>query len=484
MTPAPVLRETLELLRRRRPAEALARLDAAPAAIRATPAALARYAYANALLGRIADADAAGEAALASSAISASDLDMVGNALVQCHKPSKAYAAFKRAWTLAPDEIGLTFNLAAAARFVGETDEAERLYDRVIARAPDVWEAWRNRSELRRQTASSNHVAELRRRLASDPPPAGIVQLGFALGKELEDLGDFAGAFAAFARAAAARRQRMRYDVNDDVEALDLIVRTFDTAWCAPARNRAPADGPIFILGLPRTGSTLLERMLGRHSRVQALGELQVFANALVRETLAASRTKPAGKAGLIAASALIPPEAIGRAYLAGVAPLRDRRPRFIDKLPQNALYTGIIARALPGARIIHISRDPADTGVAIFKTLFDEGYPFSYDLGELGAYLAAHARLMDHWRSALGPALIEVAYERLTATPESALREVLTALELDFEPACLAPEGETRPVTTASASQVRDPVHTRSVGIAKRYAPWIGAMLKPLGET
>lgn len=481
MSASPILHETLELLRRRRPGEALARLDTATAALRDSPPAQARYAYAYALNGKIAAAITAGGNALASESLSALDLDLVGNALVLCHQPAQAYAAFRRAAVLAPNEIGVMFNLAAAARFVGASDEAEALYDRVIARAPDLWEAYRNRAELRRQTSSRNHIVELRRRLGASPPPGGEIQLCFALGKELEDLGDYPGAFAAFARGAAVRRARMRYEVGDDLEALRLIGETFDDAYCALARTPAAADGPIFILGLPRTGSTLLERMLTRHSQVQALGELQSFASALVQATLEFSPIRPADKSALIAASAKVPPQTTGAAYLEAIAPLRDDRPRFIDKLPLNSLYVGIIARALPGARIIHLTRDRTDTGVAIFKALFDEGYPFSYDLKELGAYLAAHGRLMAHWREALGPRLIEIAYEQLTQTPEAALRDVLAALELDFEPACLAPEAETSPVMTASASQVRSPVNTHSIGIADRYAAWIGPLRKAL---
>jgi tetratricopeptide (TPR) repeat protein len=481
MTRQTELATVLDLLRRRRPSEALARLDQAPASLRAGPGALARYAYAYSLLGRIQEATRAARAALDATWPDASDLDLVGNSLVLCHQPALAYEAFKRVLALVPGDAGAMFNLAAAARFVGETGEAERLYGRVIARAPDIWEAYRNRAELRRQTPDSNHVGELRLRLASRPPPAAVVQLSYALGKELEDLGDYAAAFAAFAQGAAVRRAHMRYDVGEDLQALDLIGRTFDADYCAPARAPAPTDGPIFILGLPRTGSTLLERMLGRHSHVQPLGELQTFASALVTVTLSASLARPAGKAALIAASATTPPGAIGRAYLEGVAPLRDARPLFIDKLPQNALYAGIIARALPGARIIHLTRDPADTGVAMFKSLFEEGYPFSYDLKELGAYISAHGRLMAHWRMALGPRLIEISYERLSLDPEGALREVLAALDLAFEPACLAPETASAPVMTASASQVREAVHTRSIRSADRYARWIGPMLEAL---
>jgi hypothetical protein len=187
------------------------------------------------------------------------------------------------------------------------------------------------------------------------------------------------------------------------------------------------------------------------------------------------------GKAAAIRASAGIDPAAIGAAYLAAVAPLRDDRPRFTDKLPFNFLYAGLIARALPTARIVHLTRDPADTCVAIYKTLFEEAYPYSYDLRELGAYHNAYRRLMAHWREVLGPRLIETAYERLVTSPDEALPTLLDRLDLRFEAACLRPEEGEAPVMTASASQVRAPVHARSVGIAQRYHAHLGPLLAAL---
>jgi tetratricopeptide (TPR) repeat protein len=481
MDPGPWLAETLKLLRTRRAADALALLARAPTGLRDHPRVRARYAYAYGLTGRIQDAIAAARLAMASADLDKADLDLVGNALVLCHRPALAHEAFQRALDQSPHDIGALFNLAASARFMGQAEAAETLYDRLIAQAPDVWEAYRNRSELRRQTTARNHIAELTRRLAAGPPPRGEVQLRYALGKEYEDLGEFERAFEAFAAGARTRRRNMRYDVGEDVAALDLIRATFDEGYCAPARVREAAPGPIFIVGLPRTGSTLLERMLGRHSQIQPLGELQTFASALVKTTVASSPTRPGGKADLIQASATTPPGAIGQAYLEGVRPLRDARPFFIDKLPLNALYVGAIARALPCARIVHLTREPADACVAIFKTLFDEAYPFSYDLKELGTYFNAHQALMAHWRGALGPRLIETRYEDLTQAPAATLKALFEALDLDLEPDCLRPEDDAAPVMTASASQVRDPINTRSVKIAERYAPWIEPLLEVL---
>lgn len=469
---AAALSQTLMLLGGRRPNDALALIAGLPPAQRADPRVAARAAYAFSLLGRIGDALAAARMAMAAPNPDLGTLDLAGNTFTLCQQPREAHDAFQRAVALAPDNPAILFNLATTARFLGRAKEAEDAYDRVIRAAPDSWEAWRNRSDLRRQTKAANHVRQLTDVLASGRPPwEGEVQLSYALGKEYEDLGEHDQAFAAFSRGARTRRAHMRYDVSEDVGAMALIEQTFDAAWCAPGRAASGPPGPVFIVGLPRTGSTLLETMLGRHSMIQPLGELQTFGQALtgtMRQR--AARLEAPGKAGVIRASAQLPPEAIGAAYLAGVGPLRDARPAFTDKLPFNFLYAGLIARALPTARIVHLTRDPLDTGFAIYKTLFDEAYPFSYDLAELGAYINAYRRLMAHWRAALDGRIVEVAYEDLVSDAPATLARVLDGLGLAMEPACLAPDRSDAPVMTASASQVRRPVHAGSVGGASRY--------------
>jgi tetratricopeptide (TPR) repeat protein len=483
---AAALSGSLDLLRGRRARDALAMLAPFASALAADPRIAARRAYGHALLGEVAEALNAAHLVSRRADADPVSLDLAGNALTLCHQPAAAYDAFRKAAAWAPEQASTQLNLAAAARFLGRMEEAESAYDRVIAAAPGHWEAWRARSELRRQTPARNHVAALETMLATGRlPPEGEIQLGYALGKEYEDLGDHDRAFAGFARGARARRARMRYDVGEDIDAMALIAQVFDAEYCAPGReSRDPAGGeagPIFVLGLPRTGSTLLERMVGRHSQVQALGELQAFGGAMIAALRSAGVPPPSGKAGAIRASVEADPVAIGAAYLAAVSPLRDARPRFTDKLPLNFLYAGLIARALPSARIVHLTRDPADACLAIYKTLFEEAYPYSYDLRELGAYHNAYRRLMAHWRTVLGPRIIDVAYERLVTRPDEELPALLGRLGLRLEAACLRPEDGAAPVMTASASQARRPVHAKSVGIAERYRAHLGPLLEVL---
>lgn len=437
---------------------------------------LSAYAYAHALAGRYGPAITAAEAALVAPPTSLPAVQALATALTLCLRPQSAYALLQTALAAKPGDPDLQFNLAAVARFVGQESEAETAYDAVIGLQPERWGAYRNRSELRAQTEANNHVAELTALAARTSTTAAQIQLSYALSKELEDLGRRDEAFQWLERGAHLRRQGMDYDIERDIASVDAIIGAFDAAFCA---HVAPApvgdDGPIFIVGMPRTGSTLLDRMLGAHPDIQSLDELQTFGLELV----AALRAHAAGgaKTDAITASLAIDAEALGRAYLAAVAPLRGQQRFFIDKLPLNYLYVGLIAKALPQARIICAWRDPLDTCLGVYRTLFDEAYPFSYDQAELGQYFCAYRRLMSHWRRMLPGRVQVVAYEALTADPAATLEAVLGPMGLQLDPACLTPEANPNPVLTASASQVRTPVHRRSVGLAQAYLDKLGPL-------
>lgn len=482
--PAKLVSDGMALLDAGRAADLLRLIAQACPGGPSDPRLLVQQAYAHALLGQVAQALAAAEQAMQASLSELWALDLLGNVFTLCHQPERAYAAFTRALEIAPGHPDVLFNLATAAAFLGFADEAERAYDQIIAAAPNNAEAWLNRSLLRRQARDTNHVPQLLAALARQPLAwQQEVHLRYALGKELEDLGEHDDAFASLAQGAAVRRGHMRYSVADDIAAIERIAATHTAAWCAPARVAAPRGGPIFILGMPRSGSTLLERMLGRHTQVQPLGELPAFGQALVGTFRAAMDRMPFSKADLIDLSADLDASAIGTAYLSAVEPLRDARPRFIDKLPINFLYAGLIARTLPDATLLHIRRRPLDLCFAMFKTLFRDAYPFSYDLVELGAYHRAYQGLMEHWRHALGARLVEIDYEDLVGAPRETLEALLPRLGLGFEEACLSPQENRTAVMTASAAQVRQPIHVASVGSAARYDHHLAPLRAALGE-
>jgi Sulfotransferase family len=183
----------------------------------------------------------------------------------------------------------------------------------------------------------------------------------------------------------------------------------------------------------------------------------------------------------LIEASTHLEPSQLGEAYLASTRPRTGKRPRFIDKLPNNFLYAGLIAAALPNAAIVHIYRDPTDAGFAMYKTLFNQAYPFSYDLCEIGRYIRGYQKLMQHWHQLLPNRIIDVAYEELVEDPERVLTEVFRRCKLSFDPQALSFFQSPEPVTTASAAQVRQPIYRTSVESWRHYARHLGPLLEEL---
>ncbi len=374
-----------------------------------------------------------------------------------------ALACHKALLGLAPDRAEPLRGLASAETACGLLTEAEVHLDAAIAANPAEPDGWYNRAVLRRQSAGRNHIDALRRRVAGVDSP-DLVPLAYALAKELEDVGEDAESFAWLTRGAAARRERLSYRVESDVEAMATIAEVF-----SPAKLARPADGasmarPIFVVGLPRTGTTLLERMLGMHPQIAALGELTELPMAVVRAAAGKDKGETIRRAGAADFAAF------GRDYLRAAAGYRGDRPVGLDKLPSNFLYIGMLRLGLPGARILHLRRHPMDSAYAIYKTLFRMGYPYSYSLADLGHYFAAYHRLMAHWRVATGEYVIDVDYEDLVATPETTLRLILERIDLTWDPACLAFHAQVGPVATASAAQVREPVHARSVGLWRRH--------------
>lgn len=372
------------------------------------------------------------------------------------------------------------YNLASARIALGEIKAARAELDLVIALNPADGDAWYNRATLTRATPAENHVAALRARLA-DPlrHAADEVSLAYALGKELEDLGNHAGAWEAIMRGAKARRRLLSYGANADAAMMDAIARTFDAAWFkrnGPSGKGQSGDGPtpIFVLGLPRSGTTLIDRILGSLEGVASLGEINDFALAL---TLTAGGAT--GKEDLLSRASAMDVMKLGNDYRHRIASFGATGRYLIDKTPLNFLYIGLIAASLPDARIVHVQRGAMDNAWAMLKTLFRMGYPFSYSLDDLAIYMTAKAQLMAHWRNALGQRLIEVSYEAMVSNLDGESRRLAQACGLEWHEAALSFHASTAPVATASAAQVRRPINRESVGLWRHHK----AGLAPLAE-
>jgi hypothetical protein len=403
------------------------------------------------------------------AATHAKDFAQLGEFLGRLERYAEACAAYDRALALEADDPRYLFNRAAVRRFVGRIDDAESDYDRVIATDPADVEAWCNRSELRRQTQERNHIEDLLKRLRAGFAAAiDEVPIRFALAKEYEDIGRYAESWGHLAAGAAVRRRHLKYDVRHDVQTVGWIIQSFPAA--PPATQGCRSTEPIFILGMPRTGSTLLEHIMGGNAAVYAAGELIDFAAALVDAVHHKLGRQQISRRDLVAASAGVDFTALGASYLERTRPRTGHTPYFIDKMPLNYLYGGIIRAALPNARILHLARHPMATCYAVFKTLFNQGYPFSYDLSEVAEYYIAYHQLMSHWRRVLPQAILDVSYEKLVTSPAAEAARVFTHCGLEWHDDCLDIGERGTASTTASAAQVRRPIYATSVDLWRQY--------------
>jgi tetratricopeptide (TPR) repeat protein len=419
--------------------------------------------------GQLTQACAAGTAAQESAPSDPAFWDALGQVFTRAGDQYRALAAYEEALRLAPGQSRVLFNRAAVRRFVGDLAGAETDYDQVIALDPSDFEAYRNRSDLRGQTAEKNHVTELERVLAERQPQwRGEVQLRYALAKEYEDLGEYGKSFQHLRCGARLRREHLRYDVKTDIQTVDWIMGAFSSSTAA--LPGASPEAPIFIVGLPRSGSTLVERILGSHSQVAPAGELECFARALTHAVRRTTGHPQLSRQEMVASSTRLDFSALGRDYLDRARAAGATAPCFTDKMPLNYLYCGLIHRALPNAKIVHVSRSPMAACYAIHKTLFEAGYPFSYDLDELSQYYVGYRRLMDHWRRTLPGAIHDLSYETLIADQLGETRQLLQFCGLQWEDACVEFHRNPAATTTASASQVRRPLYLSSVSQWRHY--------------
>jgi tetratricopeptide (TPR) repeat protein len=465
------------------------------------PRYLLQHARCLAAQRRLAESIARASEAERAAAKDAQLLDAIGSFYNSVGEHQRASEAYSQAICLDPSQALFWFNRATVRRFLGQIAAAEEDYDRVIALRPDDYEAYSNRSELRKQTPECNHIEALERRLAPGVAQwRAEVQLRHALAKEYEDLEQYSQSWLHLERGARLRREHLKYDVRYDVDTVDWIIKAFPNAPAEPVSGcpsrelgtaqpiaagpiAAPrpiaaqpiaeqsiAARPIFIVGLPRSGTTLVERILGSHSDVFAAGELNHFAAALVSAAMTKTGGKPLPRPDLVAATRELDFAALGAEYLERARPATSQRSHFTDKMPLNYLYCGLIRRALPNARIVHVTRHPMASCYAMFKTLFKDGYPFSYDLNDVARYYVGYRRLMDHWRQTMPGVIYDISYERLVRDPENESRRLLAACGLEWQRECLEFYRNPTATTTASASQVRRPIYDSSLTQWRNY--------------
>jgi tetratricopeptide (TPR) repeat protein len=405
-----------------------------------------------------------------------------GTLLTYCDEPQRALVSFEAALKQSPDSCECLFNRASAQRMIGDLLGAEETLERVICLSPCHGAAHLMRSGLRVQTETTNNISELQAALRQQGGKVeNSIALHFAVAKELEDLSRFDEAFSALEVGCRLQRKRMQYDVSQDIAVIDRIIQVHTQTVVGGAAG-FPTEEPIFVVGLPRSGTTLIAQILAGHSSVHSIGETP----ALAAETISAVRRRVGrhvGKMDFVAQVLEVKPDILGKSYLEATRPQTGHTPRFVDKTPINYLYAGVIGRSLPGAKIVAVARDPMDVCFSMFKTLFTGAYPFSYDLRELGEYYAAWHRLIRHWQDVLGNRLLIVQYEDLIRDQTTVTRRLVKHCGLDWEDACLKFSEQGNAVMTASAAQIRRDLYSSSVGKSRHYGRRLDFLRSTLEE-
>lgn len=400
-------------------------------------------------------------------------LDMAGTIYNTMGKPLQSAPLFEMAVKLQPDAAFFLTHLAAAYVFLGEIEKAKTIYKNLLLKNPNHQ---RNHFYLARlETATnSNHVDQMKAILKQEnkPEPASVF-INYALGKECEDLENWDEAFNYYRKAGNGVRAVLDYRVEQDEALIDQIIHSCDEQWYETKTGstlKRPNDKkPIFLVGLPRTGTTLAEKVISGHSKIESIGETQYFELVLRMN----SGVNSSGKMtpNIISSSINFDLNELGRQYLDKVKYLWGDKEYFIDKLPHNYLHLGFFAAAFPDSPIIWIKRNPMDACMAMFKQLFMGVYEFTYDFDDLARYYVIYDKLYRHWKTILGHRIIEIEYENLVTDIAGETEVALGKMNLDYEANCADFDKNITVSSTASSVQVREKAHSRSVMKWKHFA-------------
>lgn len=399
--------------------------------------------------------------------------------LTYANLPEQAIAFLDEARRADPDYPPTLLARCQVSIYLGRFEEARADVEHSLRRAPEIAQSYWLQAALRRQTPDAHHVDAIRRELARPGrKPNDVALLEFALHKELDDLGDHDAAWDALMRGCHAKRATLDYAHSQSVALFSALKQL--PASQPPSAAAAATAAPIFIVGMHRSGTTLLEQMLDGSPDVHGIGELYDFTSAMRHAT--DHHCRGVTDTTVVARAGSIDFADVGRRYLASTAWRIPQGERFFtDKLPSNFLNAGFIARALPQARILHMVRDPRETCFSNLRELFSEANPYSYDLGELGRFHAEYRSLMAHWHARFPGRILDVDYARLVSEPEEVLKTVCRFCGLDFQPAMLDIPSRKRGVVTASAVQVRSRPQTAPTPKWKPYERHLAPLLQML---
>lgn len=403
----------------------------------------------------------------------------LGVALSSREKWEDAVVSYEKAVRINRLLVEGHYNLATALKALGRMDAAEAAYRTVLELTPERAEARYNLALMRTHTAYDDDIKAMETQYAGATcSDSQKTFLAFGLGKVFEDIQQYDQAFSFLSEGNRLRRSLLTYESDRDAEIFRWVQETFNAAFFYSRDSAGFGDDtPIFILGMPRSGTSLVEQILSSHHQVAGAGEISDLSDTC----LAGGKSITEGFLERVSA---LKPSAfhnLGAAYIEKLRKRFSEEKHVTDKMPDNFFYIGMIRLMLPNARVIHCRRDPVDTCFSIFKNNFAEGMFYAYDLTELGRYYRLYSKLMDHWRAVLPGFVHDVQYEDLVSDPEIQIRRLLDLCGLPFDPACLSFHESKRVVLTASDRQVRRPIYRDSVRLWKRYEIQLKPLLRAL---
>ena len=407
--------------------------------------------------------------------------DILGVVYSRCGFHDLAIPQFKRAINLNPKPTNFYYNLGASAQFMGDFKTAEAAYENALERDPKHYRALASVISLRKQTKEYNRLPTLKSLYeAIQGEEDAAHQIGHAIAKTLEDLGQYQESFDWLLKAKAMKREDFRYNRQAGAETFAAAAQTIQAV-----SNGAPLNhSPIFIVGLPRTGTTLVDRILSSHSAVESAGELNIFSELIKARTGTSSKHVLDSQTFL--ATKQIDLAEIGREYLRQAKSRVSPAAQFIDKMPLNFFYVGLIHKALPNSRIIALRRGAMDSCLSNFRQLLsvkESFYNYTFDLQDTAFFYRQFDGLMKCWREALSPdGFMEIHYEDIVHDQENQTRRLLKFCNLEFEEACMRFHENAAPVSTASSVQVRKPLYSGSIGRWKKYGDRLDGLRSALG--
>jgi tetratricopeptide (TPR) repeat protein len=422
-------------------------------------------------LERPREAFEAAASALALAPVDALTLDTIGVVMTHAGAHTEALDPFHRAVARDAHRAAYRYNLGAALQFVGDLVGAEAQFRQALRLDPNHYRAWSSLAQVARAPLTPTDIATLT--LALEDPTIDAdaeLHLRHALAKQHEDEGRYSEAFRELVRGKHRKAATLGYDLAGDRALFAAAERLSDTL-ATVSGSGCESREPIFIVGMPRTGTTLVERILSSHPQVLSVGELTNFGLELKRAT--ATSSNRVLDAGTLEAAGRSDLAALGAAYVESTRPRTGRTARFIDKMPLNFFYAPLIQRALPNAKVICLRRNPLDTCLSNYRQLFATGfsyYNYAYDLLDTGRYYAAFDRFIARWRATNPKNFLEIRYEDVVDRTEHEARLLVDFCDLPWDPQCLKFQENAAPVATASSAQVRQPIYRAGLERWRHY--------------